>query len=156
MERLKNGFFLTVGVLFILGCFYLFLKQPAPAKYQQGEPVITAGGNVIPVEVADSENERTRGLSDREALAGGHGLLFEFPEVGSYGFWMKDMRFPIDIVWINEDWTVVGVERNATPESFPEIFYPAAPIKYVLEINSGEAEKFSIEAGRKLDFGYRN
>lgn len=155
MERLKNGFFLALGVILVGWSFYAFLQQPAPTKYQQGTPVVRSGEYDIPVEIADTDAKRQRGLSDRDPLEAGHGLLFVFDAPGEYGFWMKDMAFAIDIVWIAEDWTVIGIEKSAAPESFPHIFYPSAPVKYVLEMNAGDAQAFSIAAGSKLNFSYR-
>lgn len=133
----------------------MVLQQPAPEKYQVGQAVVRAGDYDIPVEVADTDTERTKGLSGRTTLEGGHGLLFSFDKPGLYGFWMKDMQFPIDIIWIDDKWTAVGVEKGARPNSFPQIFYPAREVRYVLEMNAGEAERFSIAPGTKLDFGYR-
>lgn len=108
------------------------------------------GAVQIPIEVADTNEERARGLSGRSALKNGGGLFFIFDMPGSYSFWMKDMRFPIDIVWINENWEVVGVERGVAPGTFPQTFYPPSEILYVLELNAGEAAKLGIDAGSKV------
>lgn len=91
----------------------------------------------LEVEIAETDAARARGLSGRAALSENQGMLFVFDEPGQYGFWMKDMNFPIDIVWINEDWHIVGVTAEISPESYPEAFYPPRPIKYALEVNAG-------------------
>jgi uncharacterized protein len=149
MEAVKKFFYLFLGGVLIIWSFYAFLNSPAPAHYQNNSKLFV-GSIQIPIEVADSDEERSLGLSRRESLLEGNGLLFIFEIPGSYGFWMKEMRFPIDIVWINEEWEVVGVERKVAPSTFPETFYPPSPVKYVLELNSGEADKKGIDAGSKV------
>jgi uncharacterized protein len=146
METLKKYFFLTFGVALVVWSFCAFLNSPAPAHYQDSQKIFI-GGIQVPIEVADTDAERSQGLSGRESLKEGSGLLFIFDMSGTYGFWMRDMRFPIDIVWINENWEVIGVERSVSPDTFPRTFYPPSPAKYVLELNSGEAAKLGIDAG---------
>jgi uncharacterized protein len=149
MEQLKKLFYLILGLALVIWSFYQFLQQPASLPHQQNS-VLYLMDAAIPVEVADTDMERSLGLSGRESLARGSGLLFIFETPGNYGFWMKDMRFPIDIVWIDEDWKVISVEKDARPETFPRIFYPNAPIKFVLELNSGDASRLGIDAGLTL------
>lgn len=149
MKILKKGIYLTLGIALIVWSFYAFLQQPAPEKYQ-GTPIIKIGEHSILIEVADTDIERSQGLSGRESLLSNSGLLFVFEKPGVYGFWMKEMRFSIDIVWINEEWEVVGVHKEVKPETYPNLFYPNAAVKYVLELNSGTASRVGIDTGRKL------
>lgn len=154
---MKNIFFLLVGVVVIAGSFYLFLQKTASPQYQQENwrteevvlpgPALKVGDTLIPVDVADTQEKRTRGLSGREALQRNTGLLFIFDTSGKHGFWMKDMNFPIDIVWIDENWRVVSVESGVEPETYPTVFYPEESAKYVLELNSGEAFTLGIDRG---------
>mgnify|MGYP001598125534 CR=1 FL=1 len=65
---------------------------------------------------------------------------------------MKNMNFDIDIVWINENLQVIGVIHGLTPESFPEIFYPPEPVKYVLEIPCWKSRNFGIDIGSTMYF----
>ncbi len=94
---------------------------------------VTVEGIAYRVRVADSPIERARGLSGTASLSNGEGMLFVFEKLGIYGFWMKDMNYPIDIIWINEKWQVVGTSKNLSPDSFPTVFYPPEPVRYVLE-----------------------
>lgn len=151
MEILKKYLFLLIGATLVIWSFYAFLNSPAPAHYQNASQLFV-GGIQIPIEIAESNEERAQGLSGRAALPSGQGLLFIFDLPGSYGFWMKDMQFPIDIVWINENWEVIGLERRVTPETYPTTFYPPSPVKYVLELNSGDATRLGIDIGSKLFF----
>jgi len=88
------------------------------------------------VSIADSDEERTQGLSGTASLKPQEGMLFLFPQADYHPFWMREMRFPIDIIWIDSSWHVVGITKEARPESYPSLFYPPAPIKYVLEVPS--------------------
>ena len=153
---MKNFFFLLVGLGVIAGSFYAVLQKPAPEKYQTHNQRLTTNGMVqigeasIKVELADSPEERERGLSGRESLAWGSGLLFLFEEPAHYGFWMKEMNFPIDIVWIDESLQVIGVERGVAPDTFPQTFAPPSPVKYVLELPAGYAAALNIDTGEIL------
>ncbi|MEK7227287.1 MAG: DUF192 domain-containing protein [Patescibacteria group bacterium] len=146
---MKNFFFLVVGLAVITGSFYLVMQKPAPSRYQAIQ-TIQIGEKTIIVEIADTEVEREMGLSGRETLADGAGMLFIFGTPGKYGFWMKDMNFPIDIVWVDESFIVRGVERLVNPYTYPRVFYPPDNIKYVLEIGAGEASNLGIDIGTKV------
>src|SRR3989338_1806519 len=76
-------------------------------------------------------------LSGRSGLAEGEGMLFVFPQDGKYGFWMKDMRFSIDILWLNASGMVVYMAQNVSPDSFPKSFESDVPARYVLELPAG-------------------
>ena len=108
------------------------------------------GRTEVRVEIADTDAERMRGLSGRDALGENAGMFFVFERTGYYGFWMKDMRFPIDIVWIGEDMRVAGITENISPETFPEVFYPPAPAQFVLEVPAGFSRSKDIRIGSLL------
>lgn len=109
------------------------------------------GGEALVLEVADTEALRTKGLSGHGALHESGGMLFIFPEDSRYGFWMKDMQFPIDIVWLDGDYHIVDVKKSATPASYPEIFTPVLPARYVVEIQNGFFEKHTLKVGDTLE-----
>ncbi len=106
----------------------------------------------LEVEVADTQASRELGLSGREKIGDDEGLLFVFDEPGRYGFWMKDMKFSLDMVWINQNGVVVDIERNVTPESYKQkkTYINQSEAAYVLEINAGLAEKFGLYLGSKV------
>jgi hypothetical protein len=108
---------------------------------------VTLGGTVVSAEVADTLALRAKGLSGRESLGREAGMLFVFDVDDRHGFWMKDMRFPIDIIWLNASGTVVHLVSRAQPESYPTIFTPSAPARYVLEVNAGFAEEYDVRDG---------
>ncbi|OGG47170.1 hypothetical protein A2671_01145 [Candidatus Kaiserbacteria bacterium RIFCSPHIGHO2_01_FULL_49_13] len=104
----------------------------------------------IAVEFADTPALRTKGLSGRELLEEGRGMLFIFENAGRYDFWMKDMHFPIDIIWISSDKKVVGITPSLSPETFPEVYYPPTDVPYVLEVPSGYAATHGLKEGDQL------
>ena len=120
--------------------------DPPTAAKAFGLATVTVGDASFTVELAATPEERSKGLSGRPTLAAGTGMLFIFKQEGSYAFWMKDMRFPLDMVWIDAQCLVVDITRNAPPPG-PEqalsdlpTYGPSAPVVYVLEINAGESE----------------
>lgn len=107
-------------------------------------------GVSIHVEIADEEHERIQGLSGREVLPTDQGLLFVFETPGRYSIWMRDMRFPLDIYWIDDEGVIVDAWKNATPESYPFVFEPSAPARYVLEVVGGFSEVYNIDVGDRV------
>lgn len=103
-------------------------------------------------EIADSDIERSQGLMFRENLAEGKGMLFIFEEENDHGFWMKNMRFPLDIIWIGANKKVVDIIKEAFPcQREPCISYaPEAKAKYVLEVPAGFIENNNIGIGDKI------
>lgn len=111
---------------------------------------ILIDGTPIAIELADSGSERERGLSGRAELRPGSGMLFVFEEDAQPSFWMKDMRFPIDIMWISADGVVVDIDQGLAPETYPQTFTPDSPVRYVLEVPAGFSEAHGITTGSKL------
>lgn len=121
-----------------------FLIMIRPPEYQAPTQV-AVGDAVVAVELADSQEERMRGLSQRTHLPEGTGLLFDFKGEGEWAIWMKDMNFPIDIVWAND--TVVTVVHDVSPDTYPQTFAPTLPVRYVLELPAGYAAAHGIVEG---------
>lgn len=145
MERFKNSLLLLIGLVLILGSLYFSFREVFVVERSMATLMI--GDNTFQVDIARTDEARTRGLSGRESLEEGSGMLFIFEEPGQYSFWMRDMRFAIDIVWIDQDSKIIGIEKYVSPDTYPQIFYPKIPIKYVLELPSGNSEKFGIDIG---------
>ena len=92
------------------------------------------------VDIADTEEEIVLGLSGRSEI-GADGMLFLMPIEYRHAFWMKDMHFPIDIVWINASGTITEITYAVAPETYPDKFQPALPAAKVLEVPAGTAKK---------------
>ena len=147
MNRLY-WYMLLCGLLFILAGFVISLESQvslAPST----EKTITIGGQVVHIDVADTVATREQGLSGRADLSEDEGMLFVFPEDGSYGFWMKDMLFSIDIVWISQEGDIVDITSRVSPDTYPEAFFPQKPVRYVLELSAGFVERHDVQIGDK-------
>jgi len=122
---------------------------PYTAKTPYSEKIEIAG---VPlhVEVADTDTERINGLSDRDQIAANQGMLFVFEESGRYPIWMRNMRFPLDIYWLDGHGVIVDVWKNAHPDSYPQIFEPRDEAYYVLEVVAGFSELYNIEIGDRV------
>ena len=129
----------------------------APTPTPAG-PLVNIGPATFAVELAITAPEHAQGLSGHDPLAPGAGMLFIFPGESRFVFWMKEMRFPLDIVWINAKCRIVDITLNApapTPDQalndLPR-FSPSKPARYVLEIHAGEAAAKGLKAGDMVSF----
>jgi uncharacterized membrane protein (UPF0127 family) len=111
---------------------------------------VVAPLGTIDTEVVDTKPSRELGLSGRGSLPKDGGMLFGFDRPGVYGFWMKDMKFSLDLIWIDSNGQVVTIERDVKPETYPTVFKNSVNALYVLEIAAGEAEKKGIFLGSKV------
>ncbi len=126
---------------------------PALLDGEMARTDIRVPSGTIHALVAATEAEQSLGLGERASLPKDSGMLFVFQEVGAYGFWMKDMRFPIDIIWIGEG-KVVDVTHDATvPTPGRELatYSPSDPADAVLEINAGVAGADGIVPGAGVE-----
>lgn len=142
----------------VLGILIIFLVFSFPRSERPSAggrvPAVLMRGVEIPVEVANDIASRAKGLSGRASLPENAGMLFTFPEPGLHQFWMPDMRFPIDIIWI-ESGIVVGISPDAQPETdplYPRRYSPPEPVRYVLEVNAGFARTRGILTGAPVVF----
>ena len=94
--------------------------------------------------------ERMKGLSGRESLPDNKAMLFVFDEYSKHNFWMKDMNFPIDIVWLDNFGEVVYLEKDLSPDTFPKSFGPDKPSLYVIEFSSGIVSKINLLVGDRV------
>lgn len=142
---------------FILGGVAIVLFTVTAFLYNFGRPVktdkavLTLKGRSFDVEIAATMTARNQGLSGRSSLAENSAMLFVFDRVGSYGFWMKDMNFPLDLLWFRGN-TLVGITKNVQPEPGKtivglKVYYPPETIDRVLEINAGLSDRYGFAAG---------
>lgn len=110
---------------------------------------IKVGDTPIIVAIADSSAEITQGLSGRTGLENNQGLLFIFPEADYQTFWMKDMRFDIDMIFIRDN-IIVDIAKNMpspSPLEFPATYKSSEPADMVLEVNAGLSDHHGWELG---------
>lgn len=117
-------------------------------KYAQRQ--VSIKGVDFSVFVSDTPLLRNQGLSGFKGLLKNEGMLFVFDVPDNVGFWMKDMLFPIDIVWIDSDMKVVSFKENVSPDTFPQILYPNTPALYVLEVTAGTVSSLGLQKGDKV------
>lgn len=140
---------IAVGVAIgLLAAGFYVLDKPLPMA--ESKKTIQIGSTQVSVDVADTPSLRERGLSGRADLAEGQGMLFIFDTDDKWGIWMKDMQFPIDIVWVDAGGIVVTVAHNISPDTFPKSFRPTAPARFVLEFPAGYAHRQGIVEGIKI------
>ncbi len=109
--------------------------------------VVGIGGRTIRVMIMATPVARAQGLSGTPSLKSDEGMLFVFPEEGMYAFWMKDMLFSIDILWISARGEVVHIEKGVSPDTYPTSFTSNVPAQYVLEVPAGFATTHGIKIG---------
>jgi uncharacterized protein len=141
MSRFSVVAAVAVALVVLTGAFFYVSNTKDESRS------ITIDNARVRVEVVDTESERAQGLSGREALAEGEGMLFVFDDEGVHSFWMKDMKFSIDIIWISREGRVIHIEKNAPPSSYPSVFTPPAGSKYVLVVPAGFVQSHGIEVG---------
>jgi uncharacterized membrane protein (UPF0127 family) len=121
-----------------------------------GNCVELAGERYV-VEVADDAEERARGLMFRDAMDENHGMLFIHEREEPRAYWMKNTRIALDILYFDDDLTLVSQQRNVPPCSLGDRCPPypsAAPARYVLELNAGQAAKLGLENSARLKLGH--
>ncbi len=110
------------------------------------------GPKCFEVELAQTFEEKQRGLMYREHLDANRGMLFVYEDEDIYSFWMKNTLLPLDIIWIDSNYKVVYIEHNAVPcnESPCKSINPEERALYVLEINGGISKKIGLEEGEQV------
>jgi hypothetical protein len=113
---------------------------------------LTIDGQRISVAIADTPARQELGLGNRTSLADGEGMLFEFTIDREYAFWMKDMHFSIDMVWISASSTIVYMAQNVSPATYPKDFIPTSPARYVLELPANYTVAHGFKTGDSVAF----
>ena len=144
---------LLVVFIFYLAGFFLIKYFPNNSKPENIKEIKIAG-QVVKVDLALTDAEQTRGLSGRKDLAKNEGMLFVFSKPDKYIFWMKDMNFPIDIIWLSGDMRVVYIKKDALPELYPETYGPHVDAKYVLEVPDNFSNQNNLKIGDTAIFTY--
>ena len=155
------GLFLLIVVLLVFGQSYSTIGFITGGQNQsqtrKGMTTVSAKTLIVDAEVVSRASDRKEGLSDRESLLLNQGMLFVFENEGSYGIWMKDMKFAIDIIWIDEDKKIVDIVINAAPQPGKKdkeltIYKPRSDAMYVLEVNAGLVSLHNLQIDDKVNF----
>jgi hypothetical protein len=107
----------------------------------------------VKAQAVSSALEKQIGLMFRKSLGDGSGMLFINDHEGIYPFWMKNMRFPLDIIWIGKDKRVSFIAKNVPPCGDDcKTIVPDKSARYILEVNAGFADKYQVKIGERIDF----
>jgi uncharacterized membrane protein (UPF0127 family) len=145
---LFSNLFTALFIFFILVFFTLLIIDFKAKPLSR----VSINNYVFVVDIAKTPNSWQQGLSNREKLAKNQAMLFIFPEYRQPNFWMKDMNFPIDIIWI-KDKKIIDFDKNIpaplkdSPVSDLETFYPESPVNIVLEVVAGTVDRLNIQKG---------
>lgn len=146
------GIILLVSVIFgllAIGVFKgdsLFPYEPEGLFLKK----VYIDGTPVRVEVADTKEKRINGLSGRTQIPTNQGMLFVFEDDGAYSIWMRNMQFSLDVFWIDKDGIIVDVWENAHPSSYPQVYEPEKPARYIIETIAGFAEVYNVEIGDEV------
>ncbi len=153
----RNKFYIAIFVVIIITALFLNIWQRR-TKFIDTK----IGSHYYRLEIANTDARRVKGLSGRDSLGENEGMIFKFPYAGRYIFWMKDMKFPIDIIWLQDN-EIIDLTPSARPEeqaseasAAPHSqaseggftrYTPRLPANRVIELNAGIIQKESLKIG---------
>jgi|GEM_PF-1047495 len=128
--------------------------EPNAPKPQEScpQPQAIINNQTIYLTIAQTAEEKTKGLSSRESMPEDQGMIFLFDKPGKYSFWMKDMLFNLDFIFLKNNQIVDTVSNVSYPKKgeTPLAINSRADFDKVIELNQGFIEKFKIEIGNKI------
>lgn len=143
VHLLLGSILLLFGVLAVIGGVQALLNDDRRLFAPKG---------ILTVEVADTNEERRIGLSNRESLSENRGMLFVFDTLSvEHCFWMKDTTLSLDIVWLDDQKRIIDVQENTEPLSL-ESLCPRTKAQYVIEVNAGQAQALGLTVGEQVRF----
>lgn len=148
---LKENIRLLIGAVVVLFIGLLIITFVMSKQTKQ----VTVNDKSFNVKIAKTEKDRQIGLSKTDKITENQGMLFIFEKADYHSFWMKDMEFPIDIIYIKDN-KVTTVIENAIPgdrEENLEIYQPDEASDKVLEVSAGSAKKYNIKKGTLIKIG---
>lgn len=161
---MKKSTWIVGGIILVIIGIFVFrtiVSAPTPvsedtvtAEISYTKKDVTIGNSLFTLEIANTPVLRERGLSYRESLAQNTGMLFVFDTPSLHYFWMKDMNFPIDVIWLDQDKKVVHIEHSLSPSTYPKSFGPHTNTQYVIELSAGEAKRSGLTLGNTVKFDF--
>ncbi len=107
---------------------------------------VKLGSTTYKLEVASSEAAKEKGLGARSGMPSDHGMEFPYASPGQQCYWMKDMHFSLDIIWLDSARKVVKIQPNLAPSTYPKSY--CANAQYVVELNAGQAARAGLRLGQ--------
>lgn len=129
-----------VGLVFILGLIFAY-------KYvaNRNSDDLSVKGVTFKTEIVSTKEAMSQGLSGRDKINNNAAMVFDFGETAQHCMWMKDMKFAIDILWLDESDKIIAIERSVKPESFPDKFCHNG--KTVVELAAGTVDRLPLYTG---------
>lgn len=163
---LIGGLLLVIIGLLIFGGGITPLSMLKPQSATQSSAVSKKSSQVVintlnvDADIAATSKDQAKGLSGRESMPISKGMLFVFDQPGHYMFWMKDMKFALDMIWMDENKKVIFISKDASPEPGKKDsellrYTPSdqqAQVKYVLEVNAGLSDLNHVQIGDTAQF----
>ncbi len=146
MQKGSSTIFSLILLAFVVWAGWFFFYQNKPPR------ITFPSGTIINVSIADTPALREKGLSKREILRDDEGMIFVFDTLDRHKIWMKDMYFPIDIIWLDENFKVIDIDKGASISSYPNTFQPQSNAGFVIEVNSGFTSRNNVQIGDIVQF----
>lgn len=144
----------TTGIV-IVGLVLILVALVASYAYRNFQPSseLRVGSGVFNIQLATTDEARQQGLSGVDHLDANQGLLMAFPSDDEWGIWMKDMKIPLDIIWMDHEKKVIFIVTDASPDlGTSKTFKPKTPARYVLEVPAGTVKNAGIQVGSLATF----
>ncbi len=140
--------------LFLAILLPAFMVAKVSAEERKTIRLYFPNGESVLAELALSGEERQRGLMFRDGMAPSQGMLFAFEEDATHSFWMKNMRFSIDMIWLDRERRIVYMAKRVPPcRKDPCPFYsPVLPARFVLELAAARSDELGLKPGDRLEF----
>jgi uncharacterized membrane protein (UPF0127 family) len=160
LKQIKDGFRFRLGILIhnldpslcVLCVLAVLTSFPAQAQEKKAMRIYFPNGEFVTAELALSVEQRSRGLMFRDGIAADKGMLFIFEEEATHSFWMKNVKFPIDILWLDREKRIVHMAKQVPPckkDPCPT-YTPVRPAVYVLELSAGKSDDMGLKPGDRL------
>lgn len=149
MRLIKRALALIMICAVMIGGYFYFINIPDPSIKSLGTVKAKIGDGAFTLYTPTSDEGLQKGLAVFTSLPQDHGMIFRGLPVGMQTFWMKDMKFNIDILWVNKDNQIIHIVYDASKDSYPQKFSnpPGTASAYVIELNAGMCDKFGISPG---------
>lgn len=149
MKKIILLFGLLFALLLAVVLSKNYVSQEAPSIFKK-TATITIKEKEFNPEVAETPEEKQIGLSQRNSIDENEGMIFKFEKPDYYSFWMKNMRFPIDIIFIKENKITTiykFVDPPKTENESLQVYQPKEPSDIVLELKEGTSDKYGFKEG---------
>lgn len=130
-------------IALVIGTFYIAQKQYVRMH---------VGGQTYRLKIASTAQSRAQGLGNRSGMGVHEGMIFTYDIPTKTCFWMKDMLFSLDILWLDDSHEVVYMQQNASPATYPHAFCTPVKARYVIELNAGQAQRSGVGINDHLSF----